>query len=81
MDLLIGSNNFRNTNGVLAIQGKEQIVFELVPEDDLLLLTMDLYDERGRQTAHLRRNHWKFNVEDRFAFSTTPASPSLLSKM
>lgn len=77
MDLTIGSNSFRNTNGVLTIHGKEQIVFEFALENDQLLLTMDLYDVLGRQAAHLRRNTWKFNVDDRFAFSATASSPSL----
>lgn len=77
MDLAIGSNSFRNTNGVLAIHGKEQIVLEIAPESDQILLTMDLYDASGRQVAHLRRNEWKFNLDDRFAFSVAAASPSL----
>jgi hypothetical protein len=76
MDLVFGSNSFRNTNGVLVIHGKEQIVLEIAPEDERLLLTMDLYDASGHQVAHLRRNEWKFNVDDRFAFSAA-ASPSL----
>ncbi|HEX9743490.1 MAG TPA: hypothetical protein VGA17_11960 [Nitrospiraceae bacterium] len=77
MDLTIGSNSFRNSNGVLAIHGKEQIVLEFLSENDQLLLTVDLYNASGRQVAHLRRNEWKFNVDDRFAFSATAASPSL----
>lgn len=77
MDLTIGSNSFRNTNGVLTVHGKEQIVFEFALDSDQLLLTMDLYDAAGRQVAHLRRNAWKFNVDDCFAFSTTASSPSL----
>lgn len=55
MDLAIGSNSFRNTNGVLAIHGKEQIVLEIAAENDQLLLTMDLYSADGRQVAHLRQ--------------------------
>lgn len=77
MDLAIGSNSFRNSNGVLAIHGKEQVVLEFVAENDQLLLTIDLYNASGRQVAHLRRNEWKFNVDDRFTFSATAASPSL----
>ncbi len=77
MDVTIGSNSFRNTNGVLSIHGKEQIVFEIVPDTDELLLTADLYNAAGRQVAHLRRNDWKFNVDDRFVFSATAPSPSL----
>jgi hypothetical protein len=77
MDLAIGTNSFRNTNGVLAIHGKEQIVLEIVAENDQLLLTMDLYSSSGHQVAHLRRNEWKFNLDNRFTFSATASSPSL----
>ncbi|MBM4120508.1 MAG: hypothetical protein ACKOBZ_01690 [Nitrospira sp.] len=77
MDVTIGSNSFRNTNGVLAIHGKEQVVIEFVPDADQLLLTMDLYSAAGRQVAHLRRNAWKFNLDERFVFNATAPSPSL----
>lgn len=79
LELNIGSNVFRNTNGVLKIQGKEQIVFELRPNDHQLLLTMDLYDDEGKHVAHLRRNTWAVNVANRFAVSTTSTS-SLFSE-
>ncbi len=76
MDLRIGSNVFRNTNGVLIVQGKEQIVLEVSAEDDQLLLTMDLYDADGKHLAHLRRNAWAFNQEDGFTLTSGPESPS-----
>jgi hypothetical protein len=56
LELLIGSNVFRNTNGVLKIDGKEQLVLESKPEQGLLLLTIDLYGEDGLRLAHIRRN-------------------------
>jgi len=67
MDLKIGSNAFRNTNGVLVIQGKEQVVLELRAENRQLLLTMDLYDQESKHVAHLRRNAWGFNADNRFS--------------
>ena len=45
LELLIGSNKFRNTNGVVRIQGKEQLFLESKPEQGLLLVTIDLYGE------------------------------------
>ncbi len=66
MDLNIGRNIIRNTSGVLKVQGKEQVVLELGPEGAELLLTMDVYDSTGTRSAHLRRNVWAFNREDRF---------------
>ncbi|MGH7166399.1 MAG: hypothetical protein ACREIS_12845 [Nitrospiraceae bacterium] len=66
MDLNIGRNIIRNSSGVLKVQGKEQVVLELGPEGTELLLTMDLYDSTGTRIAHVRRNVWAFNREDRF---------------
>jgi hypothetical protein len=79
MELTIGSNIFRNTNGVLALQGKEQIVLEMKSDQTQLLLTMDLYDAEGSHIAHLRRNFWAFNDKNRFQLSTSPVSLSLFT--
>jgi hypothetical protein len=66
-ELHIGSNIFRNTNGVVKVHGKEQIVVELRPDHGLLLLTLDLYSASGTHIAHLRRNVLVLNRTDRFA--------------
>ena len=70
LELLIGSNIFRNTNGVVTIQGKEQLVIEFQPEQGLLLMTMDLYNEKGLRIAHLRRNVFRLNLSEQFAVET-----------
>jgi hypothetical protein len=67
LELLIGSNIFRNTNGVIKVQGKEQLVLEFRPEQGLLLVTMDLYSENGIHVAHLRRNVFVLNRSEQFA--------------
>jgi hypothetical protein len=67
LELLIGSNSFRDTNGVVKIQGKEQLVLEARPEEGLLLVTMDLYHENGIHIAHLRRNVFVVNRSGQFA--------------
>ena len=79
MDLKLGSNSFRNTSGVLTLQGKEQIVLELKPETFQLLLTMDLYNAEGLRVAHLRRNTWVLNKEEAFAFASGPQAPTLFT--
>jgi hypothetical protein len=56
LELHVGSNVFRNTNGVVKLQGKEQLVLETQLEPQMLLLTMDLYDEQGTRVGHIRRN-------------------------
>lgn len=74
----IGSNIFRNTNGVVRIHGKEQLVIEVKPERGLLLTTLDLYNERCIRIAHLRRNVLTLNDSGRFT-ADVPLGQSLSS--
>lgn len=79
LELLIGSNIFRNTNGVVKIHGKEQLVLEHKPEQGLLLVTIDLYGEAGTHIAHLRRNVLALNPAGQFTIEihrATSDSPS-----
>jgi hypothetical protein len=66
-EMVIGSNLFRNTNGVVKIRGKEQLVCELRRDQGLLLVTMDLYAQDGAHVAHLRRNVLALNQSGQFA--------------
>ncbi len=66
LELLIGSNMFRNTNGVVKVHGREQLVLEPKPEEGLLLLTIDLYDDSGNRIAHVRRNMFALNQAAQF---------------
>jgi len=66
LELHVGSNVFRNTNGVVKLQGKEQLVLETQPDPLVLILTMDLYDERGTRIGHIRRNALSANSASRF---------------
>lgn len=66
LELKIGSNIFRSTNGVVKIHGKEQLAIEMKPEQGLLLITLDLYNERGARIAHLRRNVLMLNDSGQF---------------
>jgi hypothetical protein len=71
LELHVGSNVFRTTNGVLKLQGKEQVVVEVQPQPPALLLTMDFYDEQGQRIGHLRRNQLSAVGSSRFAVSVT----------
>jgi hypothetical protein len=73
LELHVGSNVFRSTNGVIKLQGKEQIVLEVQPQAPALLLTMDFYDEQGQRIGHLRRNQLSAAGSGRFAVSITTA--------
>jgi hypothetical protein len=78
-ELLIGSNIFRNTNGVVKIHGKEQLVLESRPEQGLLLVTIDLYDTSGTQIAHVRRNELAINRAARFTIDVHRATTDMPS--
>src|SRR5690349_19223809 len=78
LELHVGSNVFRTTNGVIKLQGKEQIVLEVHPDPPALLLTMDFYDEQGQRIGHLRRNQLSAAGSQRFAVcATSPPDPRL----
>lgn len=81
LELQVGSNVFRNTNGVVKLQGKEQLVLETQPDPLALLLTMDLYDELGTRVGHIRRNRLSAHSAGRFIINVntgceTTADPS-----
>jgi len=69
LELHVGSNVFRNTNGVVKLQGKEQLVLETQPQPLALLLTMDLYDEQGTRVGHIRRNALSAHSAGRFTIN------------
>lgn len=84
LELHVGSNVFRNTNGVVKLQGREQLVLETQPEPLALFLTMDLYDEQGTRVGHIRRNRLSTHSTGRFTINvqagddaTPDASPSV----
>ena len=77
LEIHVGSNVFRNTNGVVKLQGKEQLVLETQPHPLALLLTMDLYNDQGTRVGHIRRNALsahsvtRFTVKVRFSGEAT----------
>jgi hypothetical protein len=84
LELHVGSNVFRNTNGVVKLQGKEQLVLETQPDPLSLFLTMDLYDEQGTRVGHIRRNALSAHSAGRFTIkvelsdeATPDDSPSI----
>jgi len=78
VDILIGSNQLRNTNGIFVAQEQEFIKLELGENDSGLLLTMNLYNPAGTQVAKLERNSWVSNDQDRFQLNAGPESVMLV---
>ena len=71
LELHVGSNVFRNTNGVVKLQGKEQLVLETQLEPLMLLLTMDLYNDQGTRVGHIRRNALSAHSVGRYTINVT----------
>ncbi len=78
MDIVIGSNQLRNTNGVFVAQDQDLIKVEQHTEDGDILLSMDLYNPAGTRVARLERNQWTSNAHDRFEVRTGPESITLV---
>ena len=78
MDISIGSNQLRNTNGVFVSQDQDLIKVEHKAEDGSLLLSMNLYNPAGSQVAKLERNEWTSNDQDRFELRADPESVTVI---
>ena len=79
MDIAIGSNHLRNTNGVFQADGQDVIKVEFAQEDPLLL-SMELFNPAGTPVAKLERNTWTSNDQDRFELQIEPNSVMLVDK-
>lgn len=77
--VLLGSNAIQNSNGVLVIDGTDQVILERGEHDGQLLVTIDLYDDQGTHQAKLRRNAWAF-TQDRFEATTSPTNLTLTAR-
>ena len=55
MDILIGSNHLRNTNGIIQAEG-QNLIQVAISDDGTLLLSMALYNPAGTQVAKLEHN-------------------------
>jgi len=79
MDVAIGSNHLRNTNGIF--QAQDQNLIQIVISDDgAVLLSMDLYNPAGTQVAKLEHNVWTSNEKDRFEIQEKNETTLLVDK-
>ena len=78
MDISIGSNQLRNTNGIFVAQDQDLIKVEQKAEDGSLLLSMALYNPAGSQVAKLERNEWTSNDQGRFDLRADPESVTVI---
>ena len=80
MDINIGSNTLRNTNGIFTAHGQELLRVEVGESDGQLLLTMGMYMPTGSEVAKLERNTWVSNEGDRFEVTTEPHAVKVMDK-
>ena len=79
MDITIGSNQLRNTNGIFHAEGQDLIQVAL-SDDGAVLLSMDLYNPAGTQVAKLEHNTWTSNEQDRFELKIEGETAILVDK-
>jgi len=79
MDILIGSNHLRNTNGIIQAEG-QNLIQVAISDDGTLLLSMALYNPAGTQVAKLEHNTWASNDQDRFELKIDGDTTLLVDK-
>ncbi|MCA9498139.1 MAG: hypothetical protein KC588_02985 [Nitrospira sp.] len=72
MDIELGTNTLRNTDGVFMAHGKEQLRIEWLEKGEKLALSMGVFMPTGTEVAKLQRNVWEHNTGDRFVFTELP---------
>ncbi len=78
MDIVIGSNVLRNTNGVVTAHGQQLLSMEIEKDENQIVLTMDMYMPTGTHVAKLERNTWTLNEGERFELTAEPQSLKII---
>jgi sporulation protein YlmC with PRC-barrel domain len=74
MDVEIGSNLYRNTDGTVEVEGVPQVVFALPKPTGPLLVTFVVYDETGRVVGKVVDSTMAFNERRVHDLARTPTS-------
>lgn len=80
VDITIGSNTLRNTNGIFTAHGQDLLRVELGESDRQIILTMGMFMPTGNEVAKLERNTWTSNEGDRFEITTEPNTLKITDK-
>lgn len=78
MDIEIGSNLYRNSNGTIEVEGVPQIQLTRHPATGALLVNFALFDSTGRMLAKVVDSTLMFN--ERRAYEVTKTDTSLAMK-
>jgi hypothetical protein len=74
MDVEVGSNLYRNTDGMIEIEGVPQIQLALKPSTGELLVSFALFDAGGKVTAKLIDSTLMVNERRAYEVTKTPKS-------
>jgi hypothetical protein len=74
MDVEVGSNLYRNTDGTIEIEGIPQIQVALKPTTGALLVSFALFDASGKVTAKLVDSTLMINEKRAYEVNKTPKS-------
>lgn len=74
MDIEVGSNLYRNTDGTIEIEGVPQIQVVRHPSTGALLVNFALFDSTGRMLAKMVDSTLMFNDRRAYAVSKTAQS-------
>lgn len=77
MDVEVGSNLYRNTDGTIEVEGIPQIQVALKPATGALLVNFALFDGSGKVTAKLNDSTLMINEKRAYEVSRTPKSLEL----
>jgi hypothetical protein len=78
MDIEIGSNLYRNSNGTIEVEGVPQIQVARHPSTGALLVNFALFDSNGRMLAKVVDSTMMFN--ERRAYELTKTNKSVVMK-
>ena len=74
MDMEIGSNLYRNTDGTVEVEGVPQLTVSLRKPEGPLLVNFVLFDETGRVCAKVVDSTMAFNERRAYELTRTPSS-------
>ena len=67
MDIEIGSNVYRNSNGVIEMEGVPLVQLAVKPSSGALLVNFALFDQAGRMVARILRGEAPGTIPVEFA--------------
>jgi hypothetical protein len=77
MDVEVGSNVYRNSDGTIEIEGVPQIQVAQHPTSGALLINFALFDATGRMLAKVVDSTMMFNERRAYEVNKTPKSVTL----